>query len=81
MAADLEWLDTLRSRGFGRRIAASAKEVDSQSAGITFTTSGTVLGLLCEAHPCCRASTGQVLMRMGLYMQAAPDASNGNHVH
>lgn len=40
MAADPNWIDTLRQRGFGRRISASAMEVDSQSAGITFTTSG-----------------------------------------
>jgi hypothetical protein len=39
MAADANWIDTLRQRGFGRRIAASNIEVEGRSAGITRFTS------------------------------------------
>lgn len=39
MATDPNWIDTLRQRGFGRRIAASDIEVEGKSAGLTHFTS------------------------------------------
>lgn len=40
MAADLEWLDTMRSRGWGRRVSPEQLNAESTGPSTTFFTSG-----------------------------------------
>lgn len=44
MAADLEWLDTMRSRGWGRRVSPEQLNAESTGPGTTFFTSSVRLG-------------------------------------
>lgn len=62
----------------------AAKLLDSAAAephARVITAMATALGVLGEAYPCCRATLGQVLMQMGLHMQAAPNTSAPHNVH